>query len=231
MSKTCTYCAQFWTQIHHCFVRLYQCLQQFWNVTVKHFFIKKEEEEEIPSVDRIFHKEKFVVLGRILKNQSLAIEKRAQAAYRIGLLAFTGGPTAGKYAEEHMKEVANLLQNHKMAPKVRILLLQSVACWCYLNPVSQRKAKHFKFIPILAGIFEDTLDSSSRSETNRNLLVKFWACYVLSVMTCNNLPCIKELRDHATLKNHLQRMARENWAGWPENFAEVLCYLNGFHWN
>ncbi|XP_039072654.1 armadillo-like helical domain-containing protein 2 [Hyaena hyaena] len=231
MAKTRTSCARFWTQIYHYFVRLYRRLQKFWNVTVKHFFIKKKEEEEIPSVDSIFHKEKFVVLGRILKNQSLAVEKRAQAAYRIGLLAFTGGPTAGKYAAEHMKEVANLLQNHQMAQKVKILLLQSVACWCYLDPVSQKKAKHFKFIPILTEIFEDKVDSGIRSETNRSLLVKFWACYALSVMTCNNLSCTKELRDCTNLKYHLQILASENWSGWPENFAEVLYFLIGFHRN
>ncbi|KAI5933417.1 Armadillo-like helical domain-containing protein 2 [Manis javanica] len=79
--------------------------------------------------------------GHMLKDKSLAIEKRAEAAYRIGLLAFTGGPTAGRCAAEHMKQVAHLLQNQKMAPEVTVLLLQSVACWCYLNPVSQRRAK------------------------------------------------------------------------------------------
>lgn len=90
MSKARTYYVQFSTQIYQYFAGLYQRLQKFWNVTVRRFFIKKKKEEDIPSAGSIFHKEKFVVLGRVLKNQSLAIEKRAQAAYRIGLLAFTG---------------------------------------------------------------------------------------------------------------------------------------------
>ncbi|XP_047715461.1 armadillo-like helical domain-containing protein 2 [Prionailurus viverrinus] len=230
MSKAHTYYVQFSTQIYQYFVGLYQRLQKFWNVTVRRFFVKKKE-EDIPSVESIFHKEKFVVLGRVLKNQSLAIEKRAQAAYRIGLLAFTGGPTAGKYATEHIKEVASLLQNHQLAPKVKILLLQSIACWCYLNPTSQRKAKNFKFIPILVRIFDYRVDSVIKTEINKHLLVKFWACYVLSVMTCNNVSCIKELRDLGNLKYHLQILAAENWSGWPENFAEVLYFLIGFHRN
>lgn len=57
---------------------------------MKHFFTKKKEEEDTSSAESIFHKEKIVVLGHLLKNESLAIEKRAQAAHRIGLLAFTG---------------------------------------------------------------------------------------------------------------------------------------------
>ncbi|XP_032717553.1 armadillo-like helical domain-containing protein 2 [Lontra canadensis] len=230
MANTRAY-VQCWMWICHYFVGLYQCLKKFWNVTINHFFMKEREEEDVPSVESIFHKEKIVVLGHLLKNESLAIEKRAQAAHRIGLLAFTGGPTAGKFATEYMKEVAQLLRDHEMPPKAKVLLLQSVACWCYLNPVSQKRAKHLRFIPILTEIFEDKLDSTVKSEINSSLLVKFWTCYVLSVMTCNNPSCMKELRDYNALKYHLQILATENWAGWPENFAEVLYFLVGFHRN
>ncbi|XP_019572387.2 LOW QUALITY PROTEIN: armadillo-like helical domain-containing protein 2 [Rhinolophus sinicus] len=230
MAKTRVYYVRFWTQICQYFVGLYQCFQRFWSVTVKGLFIKKEE-EHIPPAESIFHKEKIVVLGHMLKNKSVAIEKRAQAAYRIGLLTFTGGPTAGKFAAEYMKEVAHLLQDHNMAPKIKILLLQSVACWCYLNPVSQRRAKHLQFIPILTGIFDNRLESTIKSEINNHLLVQFWTCYVLSVMTCNNLSCMQELKDCSSLKYHLQMLASENWSGWPENFAEVLYFLIGFHRN
>ncbi|KAF3815377.1 armadillo-like helical domain-containing protein 2 [Mirounga angustirostris] len=231
MAKTRVYYVQCWTRIYRYFSGLCWRVQKFWNVTVKPFFVKKEEEGDVPSAESIFHKEKIVVLGHLLKDESLAIEKRAQAAHRIGLLAFTGGPAAGKFAAEYMKEVAHLLKDHDMAPKVKILLLQSIACWCYLNPVSQKRAKHLKFIPILVEVFEDKLDSMTKSEINNGLLVKFWTCYVLSVMTCNNLSCVKELKNYSILKYHLQILATENWSGWPENFAEVLYFLIGFHRN
>lgn len=68
---------------------LYHRIQKYCTV-IKGFFIKKEEEEHFPPAESIFHKEKMVVLGRALKDKSLAIEQRAQAAYKIGLLAFTG---------------------------------------------------------------------------------------------------------------------------------------------
>lgn len=130
-----------------------------------------------------------------------------------------------------MKEVAHLLQDHKMAPKTRIQLLQSVACWCYLNPVNQKRAKHLQFISILTGFFDNKLESTTKSEINSNRIVKFWTCYVLSVMTCNNLSCMQELKNRTTLKHQLQMLAGENWSGWPENFAEVLYFLIGFHRN
>ncbi|KAM5294623.1 armadillo-like helical domain-containing protein 2 [Glossophaga mutica] len=221
---------RFSTQVRQYFSGLSQCLRNFWN-SVRAFFVKKEEEEQIPPADSIFHKEKMVVLGQVLKNKSLAVQNRAQAAYQIGLLAFTGGPTAGSFAAEYMKEVALLLQNHQMPPKTRILLLQSVACWCYLDPASQHQAQFLKFIPILTAFFDDSLESTSKSEMNSHLLVKFWTCYVLSVMTCNNVAFMEELKEHKALRHHLQLLASENWGGWPENFAQVLYFLIGFHRN
>ncbi|XP_036907349.1 armadillo-like helical domain-containing protein 2 [Sturnira hondurensis] len=222
---------QFLARVCRYFVGLYQCLQNFWSSRIRAFSVKKEEEERLPAAENIFHKEKMVVLGQVLKNKSLAVENRAQAAYQIGLLAFTGGPTAGSFAAEYMKDVALLLQNRRMAPKTRILLLQSVACWCYLDPASQRQAQALRFVPILTAFFEDSLESTSKSEVNSHLLVKFWTCYVLSVMTCNNAAFMEELKEHNALRGHLQLLASENWNGWPENFAQVLYFLIGFHRN
>ncbi|XP_037008892.2 armadillo-like helical domain-containing protein 2 [Artibeus jamaicensis] len=221
---------QFLARVRQYFAGLCQCLQNFWN-SVKAFFVKKEKEEHLPPGDNIFHNEKIVVLGQVLKNKSLAVEKRVRAAYQIGLLVFTGGPTAGRFAAEHMKEVALLLQNRQLAPRARILLLQSLACWCYLDPASQHRAQFLKFIPILTAFFDDSQESTSKSEVNSHLLVKFWTCYVLSVMTCNNSAFVEELKEHVALRSHLQLLASENWNGWPENFAQVLYFLIGFHRN
>ncbi|XP_012862659.1 armadillo-like helical domain-containing protein 2 [Echinops telfairi] len=192
-------------------------------------FVKKKLKEHIPSTESIFHKEKIVVLGKMLMTTSLTMEKRAQAAYRIGILAYTGGPTAGKFAAEYMKEVHDLLQNHVLVPDTKILLLQSVACWCYSNPTSQIRAKLLNFIPLLVGFLEEKHESATKREASRRLLVKFWSCYVLSVITCNNMSCIKVLRECTNVKYQLQALALENWSGWPENFAEVLYFLVGFH--
>lgn len=138
---------------------------------------------------------------------------------------------AGTFAAEFMKEVALLLQSHKMAPKAKVLLLQGVACWCYLDPAAQNRAAFLQFVPILTAVFYNGPESTSRTEVNGNLLVKFWTCYVLSVMTCNNVSLVEELRGEPSLKYHLQVLAGEDWAGWPENFAEVLYFLLGFHKN
>ncbi|XP_008260712.3 armadillo-like helical domain-containing protein 2 [Oryctolagus cuniculus] len=214
--------------MEQCFRGLCHSLCKFWSVSVKGCFVKKKEEELIPSSESIFHKEKIVLLGCTLKDSSASIEKRAQAAHRIGLLAFTGGPNAGKFAAEYMPEIAFLLQE-EMPSKSKILLLQSVACWCYLNHASQRSARHLQFVPILVRFFESNLEPAVKGDTQSNLLIQFWTCYTLSVMTCNNLSIMKELKDCNNLKYHLQMLATENWSGWPENFAEVLYFLVGFH--
>lgn len=81
---------RFFAQVRQYFAGLYQRLQNFWNAKVKAFFVKKEEEERVPPAESIFHKEKMVVLGQVLRNKALPVENRARAAYQIGLLAFTG---------------------------------------------------------------------------------------------------------------------------------------------
>lgn len=136
---------------------------------------------------------------------------------------------AGRFAAEHMKEVALLLQDAQAAPKARVLLLQSVACWCYLNPITQKRAKFLKLVPILTAMLDPDPEPAAGGSASGGLLVKFWACYTLSVMTCNNVSYVEELREYYPLKHHLQALARENWEGWPENFAEVLYFLIGFH--
>ncbi|KFO33850.1 hypothetical protein H920_04844 [Fukomys damarensis] len=76
-------------QMLGCFFKLQTCLKKFWHVTVKGYFVNKEE-EPVLLTDSTFHKERIVVLGHMLKNKSLPFEIRAQAAKKIGLLAFTG---------------------------------------------------------------------------------------------------------------------------------------------
>ncbi|XP_005403415.1 PREDICTED: uncharacterized protein C6orf229 homolog [Chinchilla lanigera] len=212
-------------QIRRYFSRLRTQLRKCWSVIVKGSFVNKEEEPSLPT-DSTFYKERIIALGYVLKNKSLSLEIRAQAAKKIGLLAFTGGPGAEKLAAEYMKEVAHLLQNDIVAPRIKILLLKGVACWWYLNPGSQKMTKHLNFIHILTGLLESPLEYSVKGgKSSLLLLVKFWTCYALCVLVYNNLSFIGELKNYNALKYNLQILASENWFGWPENFAELLHHL------
>ncbi|KAM4835671.1 armadillo-like helical domain-containing protein 2 [Thomomys bottae] len=230
MNKVPASFMRIWRRMNNCLVGMCQSFRKFWRNIVGRYIAKKDKEYVFTS-DGIFHKEKILALGCILRNSALSIEERAKAAQKIGLLAFTGGPTAGKFAAEYLKEVASLLQNQDTAPKIQILLLQSIASWCYLDPVSQKRAQQLQFVPILISFLESGFESTINSELENHLTVRFWTCYVLSVMTCNNLSIMKELKEYMNLKYHLQMLASENWSGWPENFAEVLYFLVGFHRN
>lgn len=87
-------CRQIWVKMYGYFAGLCRHFQKYCCAIVKGFFVKKKE-KKIPSTETYFHKEKIVVLGQVLMNESLPIERRAQAAQKIGLLAFTGTDLTG----------------------------------------------------------------------------------------------------------------------------------------
>ncbi|XP_072460082.1 armadillo-like helical domain-containing protein 2 [Notamacropus eugenii] len=193
----------------------------------KNFRNQKAIHKKMNVVDSIFHKEKIIILGYQLKNKTLTLERRAQAAFRLGLLAYTGGPIAAKWVADYMNDIVVILQRDNISPQIRVTLLQSLASWCYLNVFGQKRATVIKIIPILVSFLEE--ETPNFELKGSKLHVKFWSCYLLAVIICNNGPAIQELANYTTLKFSLQMLASEHWLGWPENFAEVLFFLLGYH--
>ncbi|XP_027708117.1 armadillo-like helical domain-containing protein 2 [Vombatus ursinus] len=207
------------TVVIHIFTRIFSVF--------KNLCFRETKEKKINGLENIFHKEKIIVFGYQVKNKTLSLERRAQAAYKLGLLAFTGGPIAAKWVGEYMTEVAAILQKENLSPHVKVMLLQSMCSWCYLNTVGQKKARNVNMLPILVSFLEEENPNPHFKESTR--LVKFWSCYVLAIIICNNMSIVRDLEKFKTLKFSLQMLARENWLGWPENFAEVLFFLMGYN--
>ncbi|XP_043837576.1 armadillo-like helical domain-containing protein 2 [Dromiciops gliroides] len=193
----------------------------------KNIGMPKVKEKNSNVAESIFHKEKIAILGYQLKNKTLPIEKRAQAAHKLGLLAFTGGPMAAKWVSDYMHDVVSILQKGNIPPHVKVLLLESMSSWCYINIAGQKKIKIINIIPLLVSFLEEMPENPHSKESE--LPVKFWSCYLLTVIICNNIPAIRDLGEYEHLKYLLQILASENWQGWPENFAEVLFFLMGYH--
>ncbi|XP_074058761.1 armadillo-like helical domain-containing protein 2 [Macrotis lagotis] len=192
----------------------------------KNLCFNKESDKKAGLTDSIFHKERITMFGSELQNTDLPLEKRAQAAYKLGLLAFTGGPMSAKWVSEYMNEAALILKKSDTPPHIKITLMQGIASWCYLNTLGQKKAKAINLLPLLVSFLEE--ESENPQLKQANIKVKFWSCYLIIVIICNQPAAIRELKEYDVLKSLLQVLAAKNWHGWPENFAEVLFFLLGF---
>lgn len=84
------FCQQLGTWVCHHIRNLCRAFWKFWCVTLKRLCFKEEEDDYLPASECIFHKEKIAKLGHVLRSESETLYERAQAAYKIGLLAFTG---------------------------------------------------------------------------------------------------------------------------------------------
>ncbi|XP_067393559.1 armadillo-like helical domain-containing protein 2 [Emydura macquarii macquarii] len=207
---------------------MFKKLQTCYETYIKTFFSSVEEEPYNPN-GSIFHKQKIVRYGSDVKNTQLPLEQRAQAAKNIGLLVYTGGPNAGIYASEYIQELIDILHMPDISAKVKILVLQGLCGICYINYSNQNKAKDLNLADVLLAYL--TADEDSSPASNDITVVKFWVCYLLTVICCNNIPYIRLLHELGgqMLETKLESLSSMEWSGWPDNYAEVLFALLGFH--
>ncbi|XP_010214841.1 PREDICTED: uncharacterized protein C6orf229 homolog [Tinamus guttatus] len=202
--------------------RMQNCYQTF----IEYLFpsAKKGPDE---TDDSFFHHKKIQDYGVDLRNTELPIEERAKAALSIGLLAYTGGTNAALCASEYIQDLYDLFCTQSVSTKVRIHVLQGLSCICYTSPGNQRKAKDLHLITRLLDHLDEEQDSAS---ANEGLTVQFWICYLLTVLCCNNIPCIMAVHKVGgeKLEKKLKFLSRMDWFGWPDNYAAALFSLLGF---
>ncbi|XP_053102263.1 armadillo-like helical domain-containing protein 2 [Hemicordylus capensis] len=191
-------------------------------------YIKRIEEAPVKLLDHNFHHHKIKVYGLELRNPELTLEERAKAALYIGTLAYTGGISAADLASDYIRDMIDVLIMPDTSSSVRIPVLKGIAAVCYINYGNQSIAKenHLSDV-LLACLDEDEDDPDAELDL---IIVKFWACYVMTIVCCNNLPNIKLFQDSGgqTLEERLESLSRMEWFGWPENYAEVMFELLGY---
>ncbi|XP_006134086.2 armadillo-like helical domain-containing protein 2 [Pelodiscus sinensis] len=207
---------------------IFKSLQGCYETFINTFFSSEKEEHYTPT-DDIFHKQKIVRYGTDVRNIQLPLEQRAQAAKNIGLLVYTGGTNAGMHASEYIQDLIAILQMPNTSAKVRILVLQGLCGICYINYSNQNKVKELNIAHVLIAFLTEEEDSSPAN--NSFTVAKFWVCYLLTVICCNNIPYIKLLYELGgqRLETKLKFLSSIEWSGWPDNYAEVLFALLGFH--
>ncbi|KAM9165634.1 armadillo-like helical domain-containing protein 2 [Pangshura tecta] len=143
--------------------------------------------------------------------------------------SIAGGPNAGIYASDYIQDLIDILHMPDTSANVRILVLQGLCGICYINYSNQNKVKDLNLANVLFVCL--TEDENSSPASNHITVVKFWVCYLLTVLCCNNIPYIRKLHELGgqMLETKLKSLSRMEWSGWPDNYAEVLFSLLGFH--
>ncbi|KAK9403478.1 hypothetical protein NXF25_008305, partial [Crotalus adamanteus] len=201
----------------------------------------RRREPMIKLIDPIFHHHKIKIYGMDLRNTELSLEERAKAALYVGLLAytesgsefknydcFTGGVGAGSLASQYIQDMIDILIMPDTSTKVRISVLKGLCSVCYINPINQNEAKAHHLPEIMLSYLEEDEDSA---EADSDLvLVKFWVCYLMTVVCCNNMSYIKLFHEIGgqTLEKRLEYLSNMEWFGWPQNYATLMYMLMGY---
>ncbi|XP_042319849.1 armadillo-like helical domain-containing protein 2 [Sceloporus undulatus] len=199
--------------------------------SLKHWYdkhIKQIREPPIKLIDPIFHHHKIKTYGIDLRNAELPLEERATAALYIGLLAYTGGVSAARLAAEYIQDMIDILIMPNTSGKVMIAVLKGLCGACYINCTNQNEAKENHLAEVLIAYLDEDEDSPDADPDI--ILVKFWVCYLMTVVCCNNIPYIKLLQEmgEQTLQKRLESLSNKEWLGWPQNYAELMFLLMGY---
>ncbi|XP_063156284.1 armadillo-like helical domain-containing protein 2 [Candoia aspera] len=191
-------------------------------------YIDHVREPVLKLADPIFHHHKIKMYGTDLSNTELPLEERAKAAFYVGLLAYTGGVGAAVLASQYIQDMIDILIMPDTSTKVRISVLKGLCSVCYINPLNQNEAKAHYLAEIILSYLEEDEDSA---EADSDLvLVKFWVCYLMTVVCCNNLPYVKLFHEVGgqMLERRLEYLSNMEWFGWPQNYATLMCMLMGY---
>uniref|UniRef100_A0A8D0DIA9 Armadillo like helical domain containing 2 n=1 Tax=Salvator merianae TaxID=96440 RepID=A0A8D0DIA9_SALMN len=188
--------------------------------------IKHTREPPIKLIDPIFHHHKIKTYGNDLRNPELPLEDRATAASYIGMLSYTGGSNAAMVASAYIKDMIDILLMPDTSSEVRIAVLKGLCGMCYISYTNQNEAKESHLTEILLSYLEE--DENISATDPEALIVKFWVCYLMTVVCCNNIPYIKLIKEVGgqTLRANLESLSKKNWKGWPENYAELMTALS-----
>ncbi|KAG5264240.1 hypothetical protein AALO_G00251500 [Alosa alosa] len=203
---------------------MYQLLSKLYHNYIRvHLFGNVEQSTSFEEdTGKIRHHKNIREAGAQLQNEALPIEKRLEAAHKLGVLGYTGGYEAGKIAADFLPTLVDLLTQRwvELSDEHLTLLLEALSTVCYGHLSNQAQARSLGLVSALPAMLTPAAPHSTR--------VKMWACYLLDVLCCNFVPALRTLEREPGLQPSLEALQAEDWMGWPWNYATVLLLVLGF---
>lgn len=145
-----------------------------------------------------------------------------------GYLFSIGGVSGSVLASHYIEDMIDILIMPDTPGKVRIPVLRGLSGICFINYHNQNiaKEKHLAEV-LLACLDEDEADADAEPDI---IIVKFWVCYLMTVVCCNNMPFV-QLFQHSggqMLEKRLEVLSGMEWFGWPHNYADIMFTLMGY---
>ncbi|KAJ7338586.1 hypothetical protein JRQ81_012488 [Phrynocephalus forsythii] len=188
-------------------------------------YIVQVREPSVKLIDPTFHHHKIKICGNDLKNEELPLEERSRAALHIGLLSYTGGVTAAELAAEYIQDMIDILAMPDISWKASISVLKGLCGVCYLSSMNQNVTRENHLAEILISYLDE--DENSPDADPDIILVKFWICYLMTIVCCNNIPYLKLFNEIGgqMLENRLESLSAMDWFSWPQNYAKMFLFM------
>ena len=152
-----------------------------------------------------------------LKKPNSTVEEKIREIRKIGVMSWTGGPSAAKFAKTYLVGYLEWLGDPEQPDNLRIALLKSIVEISWLNDEIKATLSEKNILKTISNILDENTDTYEE--------IQRWAAYTLLCLATGSHIVQRELLKIDDLEPKLRKLSLDSWYYWKINAAGLLTQL------